>query len=108
MLCLSHNQKLRLYWVLSTSVNQPISIGNFLLRNIMLVRHSLSGKLHFQVMPTSGNQSTSMWDVPSIDELQEWLGSVCGGECASEIYEVRLMIFITILPPITNCLVLMM
>ncbi|KAK9822598.1 hypothetical protein WJX74_009241 [Apatococcus lobatus] len=42
-----------------------------------------------QVIPTSGNQSTSMWDVPSIDELQEWLGSVCGGECASEIYEVQ-------------------
>ena len=49
----------------------------------------LLGVCCLQVFPTSGQRSTSLWDVPSVDVLQIWLDEYLDVDCTNEVYEAR-------------------
>ncbi|KAK9803160.1 hypothetical protein WJX72_006101 [[Myrmecia] bisecta] len=42
-----------------------------------------------QVHPTSGLRSTSLWDVPSVAALQEWLDEFLDVDCQNEVFEIQ-------------------
>eukprot|EP01026_Neomeris_dumetosa_P024148 TRINITY_DN201_c0_g1_i4.p1 TRINITY_DN201_c0_g1~~TRINITY_DN201_c0_g1_i4.p1 ORF type:complete len:236 (-),score=34.47 TRINITY_DN201_c0_g1_i4:310-1017(-) len=64
------------------------------LSTIMLLDHvkrkdvpdSLKPRL---VLPTTGQTSISVWDVPSVETLQMWLDGVLGSYCKNEVIEVQ-------------------
>lgn len=41
-----------------------------------------------QVLPSSGNRSVSLWDVPDRDTLQTWLDEFLDVDCSNEVFEV--------------------
>ena len=43
-----------------------------------------------QVFPTGGTRSTSLWDAPNAEGLQNYLDEVLPAECNSEVFQVRL------------------
>ena len=43
-----------------------------------------------QVFPTGGTRSTSLWDAPGVEGLQNYLDEVLPAECNSEVFQVRL------------------
>ena len=43
-----------------------------------------------QVFPTSGQRSSSLWDVTSVEALQSWLDEYLDVGCTNEVFEVRL------------------
>ena len=43
-----------------------------------------------QVLPSSGNRSVSLWDVPETETLQTWLDEFLDVDCSNEVFEVRL------------------
>ena len=42
-----------------------------------------------QLLPASGTHSASLWDAPSIEELQAWLNEHISVDCKHAVYEVR-------------------
>lgn len=61
---------------------------------VMLLDHikrkAIPADLHIRlVLPTSGLQSTSLWDAPCIEALQVWLDENLGVDCKSEVFEVQ-------------------
>ena len=42
-----------------------------------------------QVFPTSGQRSTSLWDVPTVEALQSWLDEYLDVGCTNEVFEVQ-------------------
>ena len=42
----------------------------------------------FQVLPSSGNRSISLWDVPDRETLQTWLDEFLDVDCSNEVFEV--------------------
>ena len=46
------------------------------------------GSPHPQVFPTSGQRSTSLWDVADVEALQVWLDDFLEVDCTNEVYEV--------------------
>lgn len=41
-----------------------------------------------QVLPSSGNRSVSLWDVPDRETLQTWLDEFLDVDCSNEVFEV--------------------
>lgn len=41
-----------------------------------------------QVLPSSGNRSISLWDVPDTETLQTWLDEFLDVDCSNEVFEV--------------------
>ena len=42
-----------------------------------------------QVLPSSGNRSISLWDVPDRETLQTWLDEFLDVDCSNEVFEVQ-------------------
>ena len=42
-----------------------------------------------QVLPSSGNRSVSLWDVPDKETLQTWLDEFLDVDCSNEVFEVK-------------------
>ena len=45
--------------------------------------------VHLQVLPSAGNRSVSLWDVPDKETLQTWLDEFLDVDCSNEVFEVR-------------------
>ena len=43
---------------------------------------------YIQVLPSSGNRSVSLWDVPDRETLQTWLDEFLDVDCSNEVFEV--------------------
>lgn len=78
---------LAIHTVATVSASVPFAM-------IMLRDHvrksDVSPGLHCRlVLPSSGNRSVSLWDVPDRDTLQTWLDEFLDVDCSNEVFEVH-------------------